>query len=95
MKTLTARQIIKKEYGNRSKNFMTPKIISYGKINKNMAYEISKGSDFEHNVIYGLSIATYIPEENKTVRELDKSKCCFSMNEVWDYIEELKNRGDK
>lgn len=91
MKTLTARQIIRKEYGNKSKNFMTPKIIGYGKIHKNMAYEISKGSGFNHDVIYGLSIASYIPEENKTSRELSLSKCFFNINNLWDYIDELKN----
>ena len=85
---MTARQIIKKEYGN-SKNFITPYILRYGKISENVAYELSEGTGFEHNAIYGVSIVT-VDEQGNTKREFDLSKHFDSLLEVEGYIGRLR-----
>ena len=86
--TLTARKIIKMEYGN-SKNFMTDRVLKMGKINKNMAYELSSGRGFTDNIIYGISLVELM-EDGKTKRRDDLSKCCYSINEAESYIRDLK-----
>jgi len=67
-KAIPARRMIQIAYGD-SKNFMTPNIIKYGKINRDMAYELSSGEDFYHKPMYGVSIAAVDPttgEINRT-----------------------------
>lgn len=63
---LTARGIIQRQYGS-SKNFMTPNVIKYGKVNQCTAYELSSGEGFSKNpyqqpydrpTIYGVTVAT-------------------------------------
>lgn len=83
-----AREIIQKEYGS-SKNFMTPHVISYGKINKNVAYELSSGEGLERgSKMYGVSVAS-INKSGKT-RRLEKSKSFHDKNEAESYIRNLK-----
>lgn len=77
MKALTARQIIKLEYGN-SKNLITDNIIRYGKIDRDTAYELSSGRGLElkgltsmrqgPNIIYGVSVVRYFDHDGSTVR---------------------------
>jgi hypothetical protein len=86
--TKTAREIIKTEYGN-SRNLITPYRIKVGKINKNLAYEISYGFGIDHNKICGLTIVEDI--EGKTKRRYDLSGCFSSIEEVKNKIEEIKN----
>jgi hypothetical protein len=86
--TRSAREIIKAEYGD-SKNFITPYSIKTGKINKNLAYEISYGFGMDNNKLYGLTIVEDI--EGKTKRRYDLSGCFSSMEEVKNKIEEIKN----
>lgn len=81
---VSAREIIRKQYGT-SKNFITPHVLGYGKINKNVAYELSKG-DFMGKDMYGVSVAS-------TKRILyDKSKSFHSKQKAESYIGELVNK---
>ena len=89
MRSIPARTLIAMEYGD-SKNFMTNHIIKVGKINKNMAFELSSGSGFNNGVIYGISIAELL-NDGKTTRRTDLSKCCYSLNEAESYIRDLKD----
>lgn len=86
---MEARDIIYKEYGN-SKNILTPRRLSYGKLSKNIAYELSSGSGLNRMPIWGISIATWLPKEQKTQRLYKLSKCCHSKEEVKSYIQSLK-----
>ena len=47
----SAKEIFKIEYGN-SKNFMTPNILKVGKINHNLAFELSRGTGFKNEEIF-------------------------------------------
>lgn len=51
---MTAQEIIRKAYGN-SRNFMTPNILGRGLL-PGGAYELSTGSGFDHEPIYGVSV---------------------------------------
>ena len=88
MKTYSAREIIRKAYGD-SKNFMTPHVISVGKINQNTAYELSWGTGFTHSKIYGVSIAKVI-KGGKGQRSYDLSKSFDSKSQALNYINSLK-----
>ncbi len=89
MATLTAREIIKREYGS-SKNFVTPYPVKYGKLNKTTAYEISRGTGMNHEPIYGVSIVTYDPETDTTKREYTRSFTCRTLETAIGQIELLK-----
>lgn len=91
MTTLTAREIIRKEYGD-SKNFMTPTVLEVGKISVNRAYEISSGEAFlSPERIYGVSIVDYDPETGKTERKYSPiSEMFHSLQEANDHVKALK-----
>ena len=79
------KKIFQQVYGT-SENFMTPEIIGYGHINldKHIVFELSQGTGFEHNLIFGVSVTDGI---NKL---LDDSRGGFQeLNEVVDYIKKL------
>ncbi len=97
--SMTAREIIHKEYGE-SKNFMTPNNRRYGKVHgaPDVAYEVSEGTDFNHNKIYGVSIVR-VWADGTTERWMEKSGVCRSKAEVdtllgnlAGYIRELKEK---
>ncbi len=89
MKTLSARQIFKKKYGE-SKNFMTPIVVKYGKINNNLVYEVSRGEGFDHDIIYGVTFISFNSTTDKTTTEIDLSCMLRSEEEVDQYIENIK-----
>lgn len=91
MSALTAREIIKREYGD-SKNFMTPGIIRRGKMCRNIAYELSGGTGFEHESIYGVSIVMIDESTGKTERLYNDSHMFHSLDEASAYIEDYKQR---
>lgn len=71
MKALTARQIIRQEYGN-SKNMITPNVIKLGKIDRETAYEISWGWGMEPDHwtvrytgrrVYAVTIVFWLPTD--------------------------------
>jgi hypothetical protein len=91
--SLTARQIIKREYGEHSRNLITPRIVSYGKITPGIAYEVSEGTGFEHEPVWGVSIAQLM-QDGSTVRRTDLSCMIREYQQVWEYIRKLKgNKG--
>ena len=92
MTALTAIQAIKTEYKN-SRNFITPYVIRYGKLNKDQAYELSSGkSIFDDNTIYGVSIVDILDHDNKiTKRRTDLSNCFQSLQSAEYYIQSLKD----
>ena len=85
----TAREIIKKEYGYESRNLMTPRIISYGKITPGIAYEVSSGTGFNNEPIWGISFAQLM-KDGSTIRRSDLSCMIREYNQVWEYIKNLK-----
>ena len=95
-KPLTASEIIRRKYkGN--KNFMTPNKLKVGKVNKNVAYELSSGSDtYPYSLgrgkrLYGVSVVSANPKTLKTTALYKKSKAFGSKNEAEAYINKLKN----
>lgn len=83
----TAKEIFKMEYGN-SKNFMTPEILKVGKINHNLAFELSQGTGFENEEIYGVTLVEI--QGDKTTRRSDLSKMFFKKEEAIEYIDSIE-----
>ena len=73
MTALTAKQIIRKEYGD-GKNFMTPKVLSVGKAGTRRAWELSTGPGIFGDQIWGVSVVDYNPETEQTTRRPDLSE---------------------
>ena len=86
----SAREIIKGTYGS-SKNFMTPNIISYGKISSDIAYELSSGRGIFSDMMYGVSVARKNPDGSYK-KMYDLSKSFGSLDEAKKYIDSLKKR---
>ena len=74
----SAKNIISQEYGH-ARNFITPNVIRIGKINKNIAYELSTGKGIFDLDLWGVSVVTYNPIDDTTDRHAIKSSC-FSSN---------------
>ena len=88
MTTLSAQNVITREYG-RSKNFMTPRVLEVGWIhNRRRAYELSKGEGFSHNTIYGVSIVD-VDEIGTTKRRTDLGGCFESLRAARSHIMRL------
>lgn len=89
MASLTAREAIRKEYG-KSRNFMTPNLVRYGKINPTRAYELSWGSGLEPGTrLYGVSVVD-IDENGETKRRTDLSNSFPSILLAERYISRLQ-----
>ena len=69
----------------RGANIMTPELVGYATIPNGVA-EICKGDGFGGGTIYGVTVVL----GNKKANDL--SKCCFSMEEVNEYIQELNKK---
>ena len=87
----SAREMIKKAYGS-SKNFMTPNVISYGKIGKDVAYELSSGSGIFTPMLYGVSVVKENPYGGYE-KLTNISQSFTSLQEAKAYIEKLKREG--
>jgi len=87
----SAQQIIRKQYkGNR--NFMTPNKLKVGKINSNVAFELSTGSGLGHgNKLYGVTVVS-ANKKGETKAQYDISKAFGNKNEAEAYINKLKVR---
>lgn len=92
--TKTAREILRMEYGA-SKNFMTPNILKMGKLNQNVAYELSQGRGFDNDNIYGVSLASYNQRKGKTRRLGNISQMFHTKIEAHSYIDNLSRRFKK
>jgi hypothetical protein len=73
-----------------SRNFMTPDVITY-KYNKDitMCIELSTGTDFSNNNIYGVSISEYDAKIDKGVINHDLSKLFWNLDNAKKYIGEI------
>ena len=84
---MTANQVIHMEYGY-SQNFMTPIVVEIGWAKENeIAYEISLGTGFKNERIYGLSLVRL--EQGKTNRIMNESSMYHSMNQLRETLSEL------
>ena len=69
-------------------NFMTPHVIEYGSAGKYI-YELSTGRGFKKDSrLYGITVINIDDPEKKYNHE--KSKCFYSEDEAYDYINTLK-----
>lgn len=93
MATLSAYETINHEYKG-GKNFITPHVIKFGKIHRNMAFELSSGQGFfGDGDIFGVTVVRILSHVHpiKTKRASELSKCCQSHAEALQYIEYLKD----
>ena len=89
-KPMSAKDIIRKEYG-KSKNFVTPDVLKYGKIKKNKAYELSGGRGIFSDNLYGVSVVS-VNSKGKTKRSDRQSKVFRSKSKALTYINRLKKK---
>ena len=85
----SAKQILRQEYGT-ARNFMTDKVIRIGKINRNIAYELSTGKGIFDKSLFGVSVVSYNPSNDTTDRHAIKSRCFSSLISAESYIDELR-----
>ena len=79
----SANQLFKKVYGT-STNFMTPNVLKRG-VKGNFAYEISEGTGFNHEPIFGVTLISRLTE----TASYDLSKKVESLQEANEYLEEV------
>lgn len=89
-KKLTAAEIIRRQYKG-AKNFITPSKLKVGKLNSNVAYELSSGSGIGGGRLYGVTVVS-ANKYGKTKPQYDLSKPFDNRNEAEAYINRLKNR---
>lgn len=90
-----AREIIKQEHGD-SANWLTPTILGYGMIDKNTAYELSKGPGVFLTTMFSVSVVVYDPANGTTDRHTIDGECFTNRHDANEYIHKLKaaSRGD-
>ena len=92
-KCLSAREIFRKRFPQGAKNFMTPKVEGFGKVNCNVAYELSSGRGFENDRIYGVTVISFNPKKHTTRSLHDVSKGGFPTKvKAESYIGSLVNK---
>jgi len=85
---MEAKELVKKEYGS-SRNFMTPRVLSYGWISKDKAaYELSQGYGIKGERIYGLSIVEW--KGTASIRRSDLGGIFYNRDEIKQYIKQRK-----
>lgn len=85
---MMAREILRKAYGN-SRNLMTPKILGRGLL-PDGAYELSIGSGFDHEPIYGVSVVWLNPDGTTERARPPVSQVFHSREDARDYIRRLR-----
>lgn len=84
---------------NGSKNFMTPEVIKYTSFkryfNRNMLCEISEGTGFNHEKIFGLTIVEVDDAGDFVKKHDDISRCFKSIEDCENRIQELKKEDIK
>jgi hypothetical protein len=85
MGQVTARDIMK-VYSDAKSN-----LITRGKINKNMAFELRHGYDGNKLRRYAIIIAEHIPTRSKVIKRIDLNKQFGKKLEAIHYIESLQN----
>jgi hypothetical protein len=85
--TLTARQILAREYGT-SRNMLTPHRIAIGKLDRARAYELSAGEGVEAGTkLYGVSVVRVV--DGSIERDYDASCCFSSLEQANEHVERL------
>ena len=87
---LTAREILHREYGD-APNFMTPDVLEVGKLHPCVAFEVSKGTGFEHEPIYGVSVVR-LRCDGTTKRLTRLSELFFSRRQADWHVYTLRTR---
>lgn len=85
----TAEWMFDKQYKG-ARNFMTPDVVSCEKIGRYVAYEVSSGTGWNGTPLYGATVVRLNPVTGDTEPIYDWSKALFSMDEVNEYIKQLK-----
>ncbi len=86
----TAREILHREYGD-APNFMTPDVLEVGKMHPCVAFEVSKGSGFEGEPIYGVSVVR-VRCDGTTKRLTRLSELFFSRRQADWHVYTLRTR---
>lgn len=68
----------------KGKNIMTPEILRYG-VSGNYAYELSEGTDFKREPIFGVTVLTRRFGEHRN----ELCKMFYSFEEAEDWIQQL------
>lgn len=71
-----ASSIFRREYGDSSRNMMTPTRLELGMIGNDRAYELSKGTGIEQEPLFGVSVARELPD-GSTERMGEPESTCF------------------
>jgi hypothetical protein len=97
---MTPREAIKKEYGETSKNIITPRVLGYGRISETLVYELSTGNGIPSSrysglgpQIWGVSVVEIGSDESGAVttkRRHDLSECLHSRDAVCAHIKKIK-----
>ncbi len=87
---LTAREILHREYGH-APNFMTPDVLEVGKLHPCVAFEVSKGTGFEQEPIYGVSVVR-VRCDGTTKRLTRLSEMFFSRRQADWHVYTLRTR---
>jgi len=90
MVKLTASEIIRKQFKGR-KNFMSPNKLKIGKVNPNVAFELSSGRGFSGGTIYGVTIVS-ANKSGRTKSQYNISKAFDDRKKAEAYINRLKNK---
>jgi hypothetical protein len=73
---LSAREILRREYGT-SRNFLTPHVVTRGKLAPHVAYELSSGPGLEiGSTIFGVSVVRI--DDDGTTERLHEDSACFT-----------------
>lgn len=87
-KNLNAREIIKRQLVGKPVN---QKVIKYGKINKNLAYEITQNNgEYLDSRKHHISFVEYNPVDDKTIDRNDLNLYQKDLTEIQNYIQSLK-----
>lgn len=71
----------------KGKNIMTPDVVEYGKTG-DLIFEISEGTGFNREPIFGVTVLDITDEENP-VRRSALNKLCHSLEEAQEYASDL------
>lgn len=89
---MNARQIFQAAYGHNSKNFMTPQVCELKSLVRGVAaYELSAGTGFDRDIIYGVSVAVKTGDDAAERAHGPISGCFRSLLTARDHIEWLKD----
>lgn len=92
MATLSAREILRREYGS-SRNMMTPDVIRRGKLGRHTAYELATGYGLEPgSILYGVSVVR-VCDDGSTMRLYDASRVFHGLEDAEGWIQSLREPG--